>query len=138
MEQAVSSGRRDFKTALVRFIKFLGVGGVATLIQYGLLILLVEKLAVDTVQASAASYAISAVFNYLMNYYFTFSSAASHKLAAARFAVVVVIGLGINSALMYALTEHLKLHYLIAQVSATVVVLMWNFLAHRFWTYRHD
>ncbi len=50
---------------------------------------------------------------------------------------VALVGLGINTAIMYGLTHYTGLHYLLCQVLATGVVLGWNFLANRFWTFRH-
>lgn len=121
----------------MKFIKFLGVGGVATAIQYLLLMLMVEMYSQNAVQASVIAYLVSSIFNYLLNYYFTFSSAADHFVALSRFSVVVIIGLGVNGAIMYLLVERYEIYYLFSQIGATIIVLFWNFLAHQYWTYNH-
>lgn len=126
------------KEALLHFGKFLGVGGAATLLQYALLLTMVELFALKSVLASSVSYVISALFNYILNYRFTFQSTADHKTALLRFSVVAACGLGINSLIMYFLTEIFTLYYLLAQVVATLVVLVWNFSAHRYWTYKNE
>lgn len=120
----------------MKFIKFLGVGGAATLIQYGILIALVEIFQASAVIGSTIGYVISGVFNYTLNYYFTFSSQARHSLAAARFLIVALVGLALNSSLVFLLADILAVYYLAAQIAATVVVVIWNFLAHKHWTYR--
>lgn len=111
------------------------VGGIATLIQYAVLLAFVQLAGLDPVWASAIGYAMSAVFNYLMNYRYTFGSSARHGPAALKFAIIAGFGLLLNSLVLAGLM-HLDAHYLVAQVLATVVVLMWNFWGSRYWTFR--
>lgn len=120
----------------MKFIKFLGVGGLATAVQYGILILLVETDLAIAVVASSVGYIVSGVLNYVLNYYYTFQSVAKHHSAAIKFILVMTIGLGINSGMVYLLTEIVGIYYLVAQVLATIAVLLWNFTAHLFWTYK--
>ena len=120
---------------LRQFIRFAGVGGMATALMYVLLVMQVEWLAMPAVAASALAYALSAVFNYIANYHFTFASQAPHQRALPRFALVAGIGLALNTLIMYALTAVVSAHYLLAQILATLVVLIWNFVANRHWTY---
>jgi len=117
------------------FIKFLVVGGAATLIQYVLLVGLVELTVINVVILSGVSYAVSAVFNYLVNYYFTFKSVASHRVATIKFLLVAGCGLLLNTFAVYVMVEIQNMHYLVSQVLATTVVLLWNFSIHKYWTY---
>jgi len=120
----------------MRFIKFLGVGGAATLIQYGILIAMVELFQSSALVGSTVGYLVSGVFNYTLNYYFTFTSTAGHGLAVTRFVIVAVVGLALNSGLVFLLTDMLAVFYITAQVIATAAVVIWNFIAHKHWTYR--
>jgi putative flippase GtrA len=117
-------------------IKFLLAGGIATLVQYAALVLLVELADMNPVLASVLGYAIGAVVNYLLNYYFTFLSEGKHFQTALKFSVVVVSALSLNALIMYICTELLQIYYLIGQVIATLMVLVWNFFAHKLWTYK--
>lgn len=128
--------QRRCKQLAMGFIKFLSVGGTATLLQYAILIALVETAAATPVLASSIGYVLSSVYNYLLNYYFTFESAARHHIAAFKFMIVAAIGLTINSSLVFIFTEMIVLHYLAAQVLSTIAVLIWNFYVHRHWTYK--
>lgn len=119
---------------LPRAGRFAAVGGVATGIQYVLLVLLVELMAAPEVLASALSFSLSAVINYLLNYYLTFGGGARHRQALPKFALVAAAGLLINT-LCFSLAIML-LPYLLAQVVATLVTLLSNFLLHQFWIYR--
>lgn len=119
----------------MEILKFLIVGGSATALQYGLLIVFVQFAGLSPVVATSIAYAISSVYNYLLNYYATFKSDASHRTAATKFAAVACSGLLINAGIIAALTK-VGVHYLVAQVVATVVILVWNFVVHKYWTYR--
>ncbi len=119
----------------MEIVKFLIVGGSATALQYGLLIVFVQFAGLSPVVATSIAYAISSVYNYLLNYYATFKSDASHRTAATKFSAVAGSGLLINAGIIAALTK-LGAHYLVAQVVATLVILVWNFVVHKYWTYR--
>lgn len=117
-------------------IKFLLVGGTATAVQYVALVLLVELVSMNPVIASVLGYIAGAVVNYLLNYYFTFLSEGKHFQTALKFSVVVTSALSLNALIMYICTELLQIHYMISQVIATLLVLVWNFFAHKLWTYK--
>ena len=119
------------------FLTFSGVGVVGTAVQYLLLVLSVQYAGASPVAGSSMGYVCGAVVNYFLNYYVTFKSRKAHKHAMPRFFFIAAIGLGFNALIMAAATESLKMHYLIGQVLATGMVLLWNFFANRFWTFRH-
>jgi putative flippase GtrA len=123
--------------ALARqFAAFFGVGLVAALVHYGLLISLVEGYRMDPVAAALAGYVGGGVVSYLLNRRHTYASARSHAEAGWRFVVVAVIGFGLTWGGMAVLVRGLGVPYLAAQLVTTGVVLFWSFLAHKFWTFR--
>jgi len=117
-------------------MKFISVGAIATIIQYVIFITLVELFSVGAVMASALGYGTSSILNYILNYHFTFSSNAKHRVAAVKFTIVVIIGLSLNSLIMYLLVTVIDSHYLLAQIITTGVVLIFNFVVHKYWTYK--
>ena len=125
---------RHGRTHFSRFVRFSLVGGVATAIQYALLILLVHGLGMAPTPASSIGFVLSAGVNYLLNYRFTFHSDRPHGAAAAKFGLLAGAGLLINAAMMHVMIGA-GLHYLIAQVCATGVVLFWNFIGNTVWTF---
>jgi putative flippase GtrA len=120
---------------LERLVRFALVGGVATGIQYGVLIVLVREAGVWPTVASAIGFVVSAGCNYLLNYHFTFRSSHSHSTAVVKFLTLAAVGLAINSTLMQVLVGA-GWHYLLAQVCATAVVFLWNFAGNSLWTFR--
>lgn len=120
---------------LRQFVRFTGVGCISAIGHYGLLILLVQVAGVDAVAASAAGALLGAVINYTLNYHFTFRSSKAHHESASKFVVVAALGLGLNTLFMWFFVGLLAMHYLPAQVVTTGLVLIWSFLANRFWTF---
>jgi putative flippase GtrA len=116
-------------------VRFLLVGGSATLIQFTLLFLFIEIGHLQEVAASALAFTFSAIYNYLMNYYFTFASQKGHLETATKFSIVAGLGLIINSS-SFALLLTISPHYLFAQFGATLITLVVNFLLHKTWIYR--
>ncbi len=73
--------------------------------------------------------------NYALNYRYTFRSRRRHLEAFPRFVFFSGVGLGLNTLLMYSLLNYADLHYLVAQLAATALVTIWNFLANMVWTF---
>jgi putative flippase GtrA len=118
-----------------KFGRFLLVGGLCTGLQYLLLVALVEGLGLSATAASTMGYAASSVVNYFLNYSFTFNSAERHRRSLPRFVLIGVFGLLLNGAVTFVGTTIYGVHYLLAQVAATIVTLLWNFLANLRWTF---
>jgi putative flippase GtrA len=121
-----------------RFVGFLGVGAIATALQYLILLLGVEAFGASPVVASAVGFTVSAVANYLLNYRYTFRSERSHGSAALRFAIVATAGLLLTALMMEVLAHRAGLPYLWAQVLTTGVVLACNFVAHALWSFAKE
>jgi len=118
-----------------QFVRFFGVGCVSAIGHYGLLILLVQAVGVSAVPASGAGALLGAWINYSLNYRYTFRSSKRHAESIARFAVVAVIGLLLNTLFMWIGVDQLGLHYLLSQVLTTGLVMVWSFAANRYWTF---
>lgn len=120
---------------LARFIRFAGVGGAATALQYVLMLVTVEFFGVVPLYSSVGAYLVSAGFNYWANYHYTFSATVRHSRALPRFALVSGAGLLINAFVFYVVYQWVGLFYMLAQIIASGFVLMWNFLANHFWSF---
>lgn len=118
-----------------QFAVFLIVGAVSTAVHYVVLLLLVETASVNPVPASIFGYLIGGAVNYVLNYSHTFASKKKHLSSGPRFAIVAAIGFFINGGVMWILTVAIGFYYLLAQIFATGVVLLWNFNANRRWTF---
>jgi len=121
---------------LRKFNSFLCIGGGMTATHYVLLITTVSLLGVDPVLASTTGYGVTSLINYYLNSRITFGYKKSHGIALMKFLVVAAVGLMINALIISACMDYLSLHYLVAQVVATVTVLVWNFFGNYAWSFR--
>lgn len=124
--------RSSWQTQLIRFA---AVGAVGTGAHYLLLVMLVEAGGVNEVAASTAGATLGALVNYVLNRHYTFRSTRRHVEALPRFLAIAGLGLVINFGLMLVMIEGLRIHYLVAQVVATALVLLWNFAGNRLITF---
>src|SRR5689334_18230916 len=116
-----------------QFVTFTSVGVIGTTGHYVTLFLLVRCAGFSPVIASTAGFVVGAVINYGLNYRITFSSRNPHHQALPKFLTVAAIGLGINVGALRLMMVWLGLHYMLAQLAATVLVLLWNFSANKVW-----
>lgn len=120
---------------LIQFLLFSFMGGVGTLVHYAELIMLVRRFSVDPVLASTAGAVSGALVNYILNYRITFNSRQLHRQALPKFLAVASMGFVFNAALMWLAVRVFALHYLLGQIVATCLVLIWSFSANRHWTF---
>lgn len=120
-----------------RFLNFCIVGVIGTVIDIGLLYCLVEYFYLPVLFAATISFGVAVINNYLLNKYFTFKSSEKNNLKQfTKYFLVSLIGLGINNTSMYFLINYLLCWYIYSKMMTTLVVLFWNFLANKYWTFK--
>ncbi len=111
------------------------IGLTATAAHYALLMLLVEWAGAPPGPAALMGALLGAGVAYLGNRRYTFSNTAMpHGRAAPRFAAIAGLGAVANAGVV-AGGVALGLHYLLAQVLATAVVLLATYHLNRVWTF---
>ena len=121
---------------LRQLTSFATVGALGAGIQYLVLIGLTETAIASPMTASAIGFILGATVNYTLNKRITFRSDRRHREAAPRFLAVASLGLFLNTLFMYLLMAHFHIVYPIAQILATGIVVVSNYLANRHWTFR--
>ena len=100
---------------------------------------------IQLVAANAISFTTAVASNFTWNRLWTFPESRQKPLGGqlAQFAIVNLLGLGINTLLLLLMDQHvfrhlvsMRLSYNLAKAFAIVVVLFWNFSVNRIWTYR--
>lgn len=121
------------KKLLAQIFKFGLVGGSAFVIDYGLMILLVEIFGMHYLLASGISFSVSVIYNYLLSVHWVFDveKGGNKKAEFAVFLILSVIGLGLNQVLMWLFTDKLGLLYMLAKVIATAIVMVYNFITRK-------
>ena len=118
-----------------QFTKFLAVGGAGTVVHYLILIFQVSSMHIAPGPAAFAGAAAGAVVVYVLNYRITFASHSGHARTMPRFVAVAVVGAFLNGGLVGLLSKS-GFHFLSAQVAATAIVLVFNFIVSKLWIFR--
>jgi len=120
---------------LRQVVAFFGVGVIAAIAHYGMLIGLVETGAMAVIPATLVGYGLGGIVSYVLNRLMTFEATRSHREAGWRFALVAGVGFGLTWLLMSLIHGRWSVPYLVAQIITTGVVLVWSFLAHKYWSF---
>jgi putative flippase GtrA len=151
------AGRRELK----RFLKFAAVGTVGAAIDYGLLNLLILVGGLPKFLANCVSFSAAVLSNFIWNRLWTYPESRRHPIGPqlAQFALLNLVGLGINLAVFLSADRyllgtqgawaplvarlavavgirHAVLAYNLSKACATAVALFWNFGSNRLVTYR--
>ena len=146
----VIAGKTD--NTFIQFFRYVFVGGGATVVQYLILILLKELCGMNANLANAFGFVGGLVTNYIISTYWVFDKKAINNKAAefTAFALIGVVGLGINQGLIWIFDKPLAnrqifgglipsdKYYLVGQVLATGVAFFWNFFARKYLLYNKD
>lgn len=128
-----------------RFLRFLAVGLSGTILDFAILTALITFFGLPTLVANTISYSAGVINNFTLNRLWTFSDSRDKHwtLQFVQFVVINVIGLLLNNLIVSGLDRPLGLlfhnpahGYLPAKVVATGVVVIYNFIANRLWTFR--
>lgn len=107
-------------------------GGVSFIVDYGVLFILTEFLQVNYLISSGISFTVSIIVNYLICILWVFKDVKKNDTKAViLFIGSSIIGLFINQILMWFFVEITGLYYMIAKIIATIIVMIWNYIAKR-------
>jgi putative flippase GtrA len=52
------------------------------------------------------------------------------------FAIIGIVGLGLNEVLLWFFTQELLIYYLLSKIFAAAIILFWNFFARKYLLFR--
>ena len=124
---------------LYKFLKFGVVGFSGLFVDFGITYLAKEKLNIPKYIANAIGFILAATSNYFLNRVWTFQSNNPDVVVEfTEFFIISVIGLGLNTLLLWFLVSKFKINFYVAKVFAIGLVTVWNFLANAFITFNPD
>lgn len=120
-----------------QFIRYTLVGGVAFVVDFGLLFALTECMHLHYLLSATLSFIMGLFVNYLISTYWVFknSKVKNRKVEFILFGLIGVVGLGLNNILMYLFTDLVGLFYMYSKLLAAILVYMWNFLGRRYFLF---
>lgn len=123
----------ETENTLIQLFRYGFVGGAAFLVDYGVLVLLTEVFGMHYLLSATISFILGLITNYLLSVVWVFNNRTLGNRWAefAVFAIIGVIGLGLNALIMYVCTDKMGIHYMISKIISTVIVFFWNFFARK-------
>lgn len=124
------------KVFLFKFVKFCLVGFSGLFVDFGITFFLKEICKVQKYVSNAIGFTIAATTNYFLNRIWTFNS-HNPQIAVefSRFFIIALIGLGINSAIIWMMNGKFKVNFYLSKLVATLIVTLWNFLINAYFTF---
>ena len=120
-----------------QFFKYCVVGVSGTLIDLAALYVLVEYAEMAVISAAVVAFLLAVVNNYVLNKIWTFKSRSkNYRKQFIKFLIVSVIGLGLTILFMGIFVEIFVIWYMFAKVLTSLIVLTWNFLGNKYWTFK--
>ncbi len=111
-----------------KFLKFGLVGISGVFVDFGITFLLRNKLKVHQYLANATGFLTAASTNYIFNRIYTFHSQNPHMLwEYGKFIGVSLVGLGINTLVLWLLVSKAQWNFYFAKVFAIGAATFWNF-----------
>lgn len=125
------------KFFILKFLKFGIVGLSGVFVDFGITFLCKEKIKINKYVSNAIGFVCAATSNYILNRIWTFESTNENVATEyGSFMLVSAIGLGINSLVLYLLTDKLKWNFYVSKIFAIGVATLWNFFANLIFTFR--
>ena len=121
---------------LFRFIKFALVGVLNTLINW-IIFFILNSAGVYYLLANVISYSISTLNSYLWNSKWVFKYKGDNKKETTfKFILLNVLGLILNTGILFILVDKLGLNKMIGLIITTAIVMIINYLINKLWVFR--
>ncbi len=136
---------------IAQFSRFIVVGLINTAIDFGVLNLLIFitgiEMGIGVAVLNSIAFTAAVVNSYFMNKYWTFGVKGEtvKTTEASKFLIVSLIGLGINSGIVYGVANFVTPPFSkigpvswinLAKVVATGMSLIWNFIGYKFLVFK--
>lgn len=115
----------------MQFLLYLIVGGLSFVVDIAAFVGL-RALAAPVIPASVASFILATAANYLLSILLAFERGRFRQhVEMMRFLIVVLIGLALNTLLVWWFVYPLSINPTAAKIVAVPIVLVWNYLGRR-------
>lgn len=125
--------RKKTDNTFIQFFRYIFVGGIAAVVNVGMLYVFTDIFNFFYVISNVLSFILGLIVNYLLSKKFVFQeeTSISQTKEFVIYAIIGVIGLGIDTLLVWVFTEFICLYYMISKIISTLIVFIWNFGARK-------
>lgn len=124
------------KDFLLKFLKFGAVGLSGVVVNFGVTWFFKEVCKLNKYLSNILGFIFAATTNYLLNRWWTFQSTNPQVgTEYAKYFLISVVGLGIDTLTVYLLNGKLKWNFYLSKVFAIGVATLWNFFGNLLFTF---
>lgn len=118
----------------IQLIRYGFVGGIAFLADYCSLYLLTDLCDIHYLLSAGIAFIIGLTVNYLLSISYVFNTQRKTEgwIEFIVFAIIGIVGLGLNELIMWCGCDLLGWHYMVVKLISTGAVFFWNFLVRKF------
>lgn len=119
---------------LVQLFRYVIVGGLSFIVDYGLLYVLTEYVGLYYIVSATLSFIVGLTVNYYISVRWVFgqSKLQNKPVEFSIYAIIGIIGLLFNNILMYIFTDLFHVYYLFSKLITAAIVLIWNFVGRKY------
>lgn len=124
------------KGFLLKFLKFGAVGFSGVFVNFGVTWFFKEICKLNKYLSNILGFVFAATTNYLLNRWWTFQSTNPQVgLEYAKYFLISLVGLGIDTLTVYLLHGKLKWNFYLSKVFAIGAATLWNFFGNLLFTF---
>ena len=123
----------DTNNWFAQLFRYVIVGGIAFLVDYGQLFALTEYLHFHYLLSATISFIAGLIVNYAIStrWIFRHSKLDNRLMEFIIYSLIGVIGLLINNIILYLLTDFFHIHYMLSKLITAAIVMGWNFIGRK-------
>lgn len=125
--------REATDNTIIQFFRYLFVGGIAAVVNIGMLYVFTDIMHINYIISNILSFTLGLFTNYILSKKFVFQgeTSISKTKEFIIYAIIGVLGLGIDTFLVWLFTDVFKVYYMLSKLISTMIVFVWNFGARK-------
>lgn len=122
----------------IQFLRYTLVGGAAFIVDFGSLFIFTDVFGIYYLLSATIAFILGLIANYALSISWVFNKRTLDNMWSefTIFAVIGIIGLGLNDLFMWFFTDYVNLYYLFSKIIAAALILFWNFFARKITLFR--
>jgi putative flippase GtrA len=118
----------------IQLFRYLFVGGAAFIVDFLSLYILTDFFGIYYLISAAIAFILGLFVNYILSVSWVFNKRKldNRTFEFGIFAIIGIVGLGLNEVLLWFFTQELLIYYLLSKIFAAAIILFWNFFARKY------
>lgn len=120
------------KKLIIDLFKYFGVAIVAAMVNIGMLYVLTDLCHINYLISNVVAFIFGLITNYVLSKKYVFKESKLNKiLEFIIYAVIGIIGLGIDTFFLWLFTSKIGIYYMLSKIITTGITFVWNFSARK-------